>query len=211
LRLDTCSLQTSAHAFFEANPLKPKGIHFSQGERMTMTTQTSYDKDFRCIGQALEDTDIHVFELKRLGERYVVQGDPFGEGPPRSKLHKFRLGFRSRSEDESLILGRPEIEDLARKGRAQRFRSGRMPEFSRLSNTLRIVGAYLQTKETQLVELKVRPFSISLFYRDTDGQLQTEERTIRSFYSLFLELYGKRHEAPSSPPVQAREAETAKN
>jgi hypothetical protein len=83
-----------------------------------------------------------------------------------------------------------------------------MPEFRRLSNLLRVVGAYLQTKRAQLVELKVRPFSISLCYRDADGELQTEERTIRSFYSLFLELYGRRHESQSAPAARALEAKT---
>ncbi|MET0500229.1 MAG: hypothetical protein ABW172_01760 [Candidatus Binatia bacterium] len=175
-----------------------------------MTNQISYDKDFRCIGQALEDKDIHVFEIRWLGECYVVRGGPFGEGSPQSKLHKFSLGFRSGSQAEPLTLGRPEIEELARKGRAQRFRPGRMPEFSRLSNTLRIVGAYLQAKEAQLVELKVRPFSINLSYRDTDGQLHAEDRTIHSFHSLFLELYGKRHEAQSATPAKAPELETLK-
>lgn len=175
-----------------------------------MTTQTSYDKDLRCIGQALEEKDVHVFELKRLGERYIVQGGPFGGSLAQSKLHKFRLGFRSGPGAGSLILGRSEIEELARKGRAQRFRPGRMPEFSRLSNTLRIVGAYLQTKRAQLIELKVRPFSISLSYRDADGELQTEERTIRSFYSLFLDLYGRRHESDNASPARALAVETAK-
>ena len=175
-----------------------------------MANQTSYDKDFRCIGQALEDKEIHIFEIRWSGERYVVRGGPFGEDSPRSKLQKFRLAFRGGSEAESWILGRPEIEELARKGRAQRFRPGRMPEFSKLSNTLRIVGAYLQSKEAQLVELKVRPFSVNLSYRDTDGQLQNEDRTIRSFYSLFLELYGKRHEAQSATPAKAPELETFK-
>ncbi|MGB7950358.1 MAG: hypothetical protein WCH75_21940 [Candidatus Binatia bacterium] len=175
-----------------------------------MTIQTSYDKDFRCIGQALEENDVHAFELKRVGERYVVQGGPFGAGLARSKLHKFRLGFRSGSGAESLTLGSTEIEELARKGQAQRLRPGRMPDFRRLSNLLRVVGAYLQTKRAQLVELKVRPFTISLCYRDADGELQTEERTIRSFYSLFLELYGRRHESQSATTVRALEAETSK-
>ena len=175
-----------------------------------MTSQTSYDKDFRCIGQALEENDVHTFELKRVGERYVVQGGPFGPSLPRSKLDKFRLGFRNGSGAESLTLGNTEIEELARKGRAQRFRPGRMPEFRRLSNLLRVVGNYLQTKRAQLVEVKVRPFSISLCYRDADGELQTEERTVRSFYSLFLELYGRRQEGQTATTARVLEAETSK-
>lgn len=37
-----------------------------------MATETFYDEDFRSIGQALEAKNIRVFELRRLGDWYIV-------------------------------------------------------------------------------------------------------------------------------------------
>ena len=158
-----------------------------------MATETFYGEDFRSIGQALEAKNIRAFELKRLGDWYIVRGVTVGDGPLRSKMHKFKLRFRSGSDPESLILGLSEVEDLSRKGKAKRSRPGRMPDFRRLSNTLRTVGAYLESKRAKLIELKVRPFSITLSYKDNYGRQQLEERTIRSFYNLSLDLHEKRH------------------
>jgi hypothetical protein len=104
-----------------------------------------------------------------------------------------------------LILALSEIEDLSRKGKAKRSKPGRMPDFRRLSNILRTVGGYLDSKEAKFVELKVRPFSISLSYNDADGEQQIEERTIRSFYNVFLDLYGKRAEAKPEAKLQQLE------
>jgi hypothetical protein len=160
-----------------------------------MVPETFYDEDFRSIGQALEAKKIRVFELRRLGDWYIVMGAPEGDGSLRSKVHKFKLRFRSGSGVESLILALPDVQDLSGKGKAKRFKPGGMPDFRRLSNTLRTIGAYLESKRAKLIELKVRPLSISLSYKDTDGRQQIEDRSIRSFYNLFLELYGKRDEA----------------
>ena len=60
------------------------------------------------------------------------------------------------------------------------------------SDGLRTVGAYLDAKGVELVELHKRPISITLSYRDKEGHQQGEDRTVSSFYNLFLELYGKR-------------------
>jgi hypothetical protein len=170
-----------------------------------MATETFYDEDFRSIGQALETKNIRVFELRRLGDWYIVTGVPEGDGSHRSMVHKFKLRFRRGSDVESLILALSEVEDLSGKGKAKRAKPGRMPDFRRLSNTLRTIGAYLESKRAKLIELKVRPFSVTLSYQDTDGQQQTEDRTVRSFYSLFLELYGKRNKAKSRSKIQQLE------
>jgi len=170
-----------------------------------MATETFYGEDFRSIGQALEAKNIRAFELKRLGDWYIVQGVSDGDGSLRSKVHKFKLRFRSGSDPESLILGLSEVEDLSRKGKAKRSRVGRKPDFRRLSNTLRTVGAYLESKQAKLIELKVRPFSITLSYKDNYDRPQLEERTIRSFYDLSLELYKQRDEAKNGSQVQQPE------
>jgi hypothetical protein len=167
-----------------------------------MATETSYGEDFRSIGLALEAKNVRSFELKRLGDWYLLQGIPPGDGSLRSKLHKFKLRFRSGSDADSLTLALSEVEELSRKGKAKRFRPGRMPDFRRLSNALRTIGQYLESKQARLIELQVRPLTITLSYKDSDGQQQMEDRTIRSFHSLFLELYEKRDEAEDGSKAQ---------
>jgi hypothetical protein len=170
-----------------------------------MAIETLYGEDFRSIGQALEAKNIRAFELKRLGDWYIVRGVTEGDGLLRSKVRKFKLRFRRISDPESLILGLSEVQDLSKKGKSKRSRLGRMPDFRRLSNMLRTVGAYLESKQAKLIELKVRPFSITLSYQDNYGRQQLEDRTIRSFYDLFLELHRKRDAAKNRSLLQQSE------
>jgi hypothetical protein len=171
-------------------------------ERISMATETSYGEDFRSIGQALEARNVRSFELKRLGDWYILQGVPPGARPVRSKLHKFKLRFRSGSDAESLTLALSDVEELSRQGKAKRFIPGRMPDFQRLSNALRTIGVYLESKQAKFIELKVRPLTVTLSYKDNDGQQQMEDRTIRSFYNLSVDLYEKRDETKNDPKVQ---------
>jgi len=170
-----------------------------------MATEIRYGEDFRSIGQALEAKHIRAFELKRMGDWYILQGVPPEANSLQAKTHKFKFRFRSGSDAESLMLALSEVEDLSRKGKAKRSKPGRQPDFRRLSNILRTVGAYLESEEAKFVELKVRPFSISLSYKAADGEQQIEERTIRSFYNVFLELYGKRAAAKPDTKIQQLE------
>ena len=43
-----------------------------------MAGEISYGEDFRSIGQALEAKSVRSFELKRLGDWYILQGVPPG-------------------------------------------------------------------------------------------------------------------------------------
>ena len=166
-----------------------------------MATETSYDEDFRSIGQALETKNVRSFELKRSGYWYTLEGVPVEEGFLRSKLNKLKLRFRSGSDTQKLTLALLEVAELSKKGKAQRVIPGRTPEFQRLSNTLRTIGAYLDSKQAKFIELQLRPLTITLFYQDHDGQQQMEDRTIRSFYNLSLELYDKRYETKEDQKV----------
>src|SRR5262244_4019092 len=161
------------------------------GERISMATE-NYGEDFRSIGQALEAKDIRSFELKRLGDWYVLQGVPPGSGSLRSKVHKFKLRFRRLSD----------VEELSRQGKTKRLIPGRMPNFGKLSNALRTIGLYLESKQAKFSDLQVRPLTITLSYKDSDGQQQIEDRTIRSFHSLSLDFYEKRAQGKGDAKAQ---------
>ena len=167
-----------------------------------MAGEISYGEDFRCIGQALEAKNVRSFGLKRAGDWYILEGVPPAQDSLRSKLNKFKMRFRSGSDTESLILAMADVEELSKKGKAKRFRPGRVPDFSKLSNALRTIGLYLESKQAKLVELQMRPLTITLSYKDSDGKQQLEDRTIRSFHDLSLELCEKRAEAKEDAKAQ---------
>ncbi len=163
-----------------------------------MATRRRYEDDLRAMGQALEAREISVFELTRLSEHYIIRGVPEQSGSLRSKVGRWlRLG--SSFSAESLTFTVADIEKLSQAGLARRFKPGQLTNFRSLSNLLRTIGAYLDSKEAELFELKKRPISLSLWYRDKAGREQREDRTISSFYDLFLELWGKRVQTQQTP------------
>ena len=147
----------------------------------------------------LEARDISVFELKRLADNYVIQGLPEQTGSLRSKVRQWLRRLRSGSSAELLALGLADVEELSQAGRAKRSNAGRLADFHSVSNTLRTIGAYLDASEFELVELHKRRITITLSYRDKAGHEREEDRTISSFYRLFLELCGKRGQTQQTP------------
>ena len=151
---------------------------------------THYGEDLRAIAQALEAKGITAFELKRLPERYVIEGtlaqpESFG-----SKLRQWV--WRRASETETLTLNWADVDKLSRAGRAKRLKAGGLTQFRSLSNVLRTIGAHLDSNELELIELQKRAISVTLSHRDENGNEHREERSISSFYGEFLELCRKR-------------------
>ena len=157
-----------------------------------MVATRHYDEDLRAIGQALEARDISNFELKLLTDTYIISGMPEQTRSVRSRVRQWLLRLRSGTRDESLTFALADVEKLSQAGRARRSRPGQLTDFRRVSNNLRTIGAYLDSKEVELVELHKRPISITLSYRDKTGEEQREDRTVSSFYNFFLQLCGKR-------------------
>src|SRR4029077_52167 len=157
-----------------------------------MNTKTPYDHDLRAIGQSLELHGITVFELKTESCRYVVSGTP---EQPSSVIDSIRRWLRGGSNDASgtINYSAQDIEEIDRHGKGQRVRPGRLPDFYSLSNTLRTLGGYLNSKDAELLELHKRPLTVTLLYQNNDGHPNMEDRTIASFFDVFLEMHGRRN------------------
>jgi hypothetical protein len=91
-----------------------------------------------------------------------------------------------------MIFGGVDLEQLSQAGRAKRSKPGQLTEFRTVPNILRTVGAYLDSREAELLILQKRRISMTLSYRNKTGQERQEDRSISSFYRVFLQLYGKR-------------------
>lgn len=152
----------------------------------------NYHRQLRSIGQSLEAQRIAVFELTCRGEHIVVKGEPEKETSLLAALRNWQKQRRSDGLNASLTFTSQDIDELERQGRAQRSQANRLPDFHSLANTLRTVGWHLDLKGSELLEIHKRQLSLTILSRDKNGHPEFEERTIASFYDLFLSLHDKR-------------------
>lgn len=157
-----------------------------------MQSTKSYDQQLRNIGQSLEAQRIMIFELSHRGERFVVKGEPEKETSLLATLRNWQKRRRSEGLSTSLSFSGHDIEQLDCQGRANRSQANRLPDFHRLPNTLRTVGSYLDLKGAQLLEIHKRQLSLTILSRNKDGHPEYEERTIASFYDLFVRMHQRR-------------------
>ena len=157
-----------------------------------MQSKIHYHRQLRSIGQSLEAQRIAVFELTCRGEHIVVKGEPEKETSLLAALRNWQKQRRSDGLNSSLTFTSQDIEELERQGRAQRSQANRLPDFHSLANTLRTVGWHLDLKGSELLEIHKRQLSLTILSRDKNGHPEFEERTLASFYDLFLSLHDKR-------------------
>jgi hypothetical protein len=162
-----------------------------------MDTSTSYGQQLRSLGQYLEAQRINIFELTCRGERFVVKGEPEKETSLLAALRQWQQRRRSEGLNAALTFTRNDLDQLERQGRAQRKQFNRLPDFYSLPNALRTVGQYLELKGAELLELQKRQLSLTVLSRNNDGHPQMEERSLASFYGLFLKLHDKRGKTPA--------------
>ena len=168
-----------------------------------MSDSKTYDRELRVIGQSLEARRINVFELKTEGDRYVVRGDPEKDPSLLAKLRDWGERIRGQALGSSISYAPADLERLEQQGRSQRSRPNRLPDFYSLSSTLRTVGSYLDQKGADLLEIHKRPLSLTILYQNQHGHPDVEERSIASFYNLFIDLYGRRGEK-MNPSVEKK-------
>jgi hypothetical protein len=180
----------------EANANYRSRLEFEDKGRRLLTSESmeakaSYDKDLRAIGQALEMRGITTFELKNQPGGYVVESS--GEKPS-SVMASVRRWLQGgeKEDSNSISYTTQEIERIDQEGKKKRVRGGRLPDFYSLSNTLRTLGGYLLSKDAQLLELHIRPLTVTLLYQNKEGHPQMEDRTIASFFNVFTEMHSKR-------------------
>lgn len=157
-----------------------------------METTKSYDQQLRNIGQSLEAQRITTFELSYQGERFVVRGEPEKETSLLATLRNWQKRSRSEGLNSSLSFTGQDIDQLDRQGRAQRSRANRLPDFYSLANTLRTVGSYLDLKGAELLEIHKRELELTILSRNKYGHPEYEERTIASFYDVFVRMHEQR-------------------
>ncbi|MBM4262481.1 MAG: hypothetical protein FJ145_13760 [Deltaproteobacteria bacterium] len=158
-----------------------------------MTNKPQYDHELRALGQALEAEGITVFEMKSEAGKYVVSGAP---EKPTSLLAKLKQ-LKKKEGARTLSFMAQDLLRLQWQGQHQRKTPNTLPDFYNLSNTLRTIGAYLDAQNAELLGIEKRPLSLTLLYKNDDGHPHVEDRTIASFYEIFVERYGQRQRSSS--------------
>ena len=152
----------------------------------------SHNKSLRAVGQVLETYQLNAFDLTRKDELYLVRGQPEGGTVLQALLRKWQRSARKEKGFFEQKYNPQDIELLERQGRAKRQAGRRLPDFYGLPNVLRTVGAYLDMKDARLLQVSKQDLNLMLLYETTEGHPEVEERTIASFYNLFLHLHQRR-------------------
>jgi hypothetical protein len=138
----------------------------------------SYAQVLRAIGQDLEASKLRYFDLKREGEEYLVR-------PAISH------------EPQELRYTAADIVRLEREGRAKRIDPSRTPDFSSLSQILRVIGQYIDRKDGYLLEVSKKAPSLGarvLFvrYKTTTGNPTKERFSASGVLALCVRMYKRR-------------------
>jgi len=171
----------------------PSDYNFHIHRRALMPAIRRYAEELRAIGQALDAKGVAGFELYSVPAGYFVKD--LREQRPSSTSTMwgwFRRERHSKTEFVTYGFELHDVEELSKTGRARRSNPGRVPRFRDPSNILRTIGAYLDAKEAQLLELHKRSISVTVVYRDKSGREYREDRPVSSFHNIFIELCGKR-------------------
>ena len=153
---------------------------------------SNYSRSLRAIGQSLDAQRIHKFELKPIGDTIQITGQPEQETDLLAMLKQWQRRLRRARTSDTLTYMSADIDQLDLQGRALRLQAGRLPDLYSLSNTMRVLGAYLDDQKADLITLNKHPLNVSLLYRDGMGFPHLEERTVASFHDWFLQLHKSR-------------------
>ncbi|MFQ5682046.1 MAG: hypothetical protein ACE5HC_02135 [Candidatus Binatia bacterium] len=157
-----------------------------------MKSSTFYNQALRAIGQALEAERMDAFDLRSSGDTYLVRGKPAKRNPLQALLQKWQGRDHREQESWQLSYSSADIARLEQLGRGNRREAHRLPDFYSQSSILRTLGAYLDMKGAQLLQVSRKELTIMILYRTNRGHPELEERSISSFYNLYLQMYQKR-------------------
>jgi hypothetical protein len=149
----------------------------------------SYSQVLRIIGQSLEERDVQDFWLVWQEGEFVLHCKRVARLEQRwlDKLRGQKVGRTERSFElhyplKSLIW-------LQIRGETMRRNPNQIPDYFRLSQTLRTVGCYLENRSMAIVSLRRGGGILYLEFMDSSGKTRIEEHTMGSFEHYFLRTY----------------------
>jgi len=158
----------------------------------------SYSQVLRVIGQSLEERRIQDFSLIWRDGEFVVRATRVSP-LEQHWLDKLR-GQKVANTEHSFELHYPlkSMIWLQIRGESMRRDPNQIPDYYRLSQTLRTVGSYLENRTMAILSLRRGGGMLYLEFMDHSGKSRIEEHGMGSFEHYFLRTYlRQRKERPA--------------
>lgn len=178
-----------------------------------MDQSTKYAQLLRAIGQALEVLNFGSFEMTFEREGVQVRGSVHS-GEEQQKARAIRKNLvryvwdavptTSVSDDEmelalaswptqmELRYTPKDFYRLDEEGKKQRQNPPAVTDVARLSQLLRTIGSYVETKSGRLVKITRQEDSLHIEYETADGEKHEETVSAASLYDFWVLTYLRR-------------------
>jgi hypothetical protein len=193
------------------NKMKPPpgtAEFFEQIAENNQSQKTSYARELRAVGQALEAQGVFDLDLELKGGLYVVRGKVTAADYAQASFSGFMKDFISgvgsaltggprRSSYEIDLSYHPEdIEKLDAKGRAHRRNAEQNPDPYGLAQKLRGIGSFLDYRcpETTLTGISVEDRWVTVRYRTAEGHIEQAKQDVVYFYNYWVKMYLRRNQ-----------------
>ena len=178
-----------------------------------LKTAYNYQKHLRALGQGLETLRVEKIELEAFDDYYLVHGvgcRPKPADAPKPNLFKDALQFLRRKstarsaprteakkspltyEFSGLRIAQKDLDDFERRAKSAISNSQDSLDPHSVSQTLRLVGAYLDHRKSCLLKLSWRNQTVTLWRRDGLGVESKEIFTPTNLYDLWVHRYKQR-------------------
>jgi hypothetical protein len=148
------------------------------------TSGLSYALALRAIGQSLEAQQTKDFDLSTLGTGFVVC-----ENKPRYLTWRQRYGRGKALDLSDVHYSLDDIAKLDQSGKERRRTPAQTPDFYALSQTLRTVGGFVDSRGFRLLELSRRGSKLTLRLEPREGRSLVETHTVTSFHNIFVGMF----------------------
>ena len=154
----------------------------------------SYSQVLRAIGQSLEERGVQEFTLAWQDGEFVVRGK---RGLPLERRWVDKvLGQKAVQTERTFEIHYPvkSVVWLQIRGESMRKDANQIPDYFRLSQTLRTVGSYIDKRAMPILSLRRSGGTLYLELQERSGSTRVEEHAIGSFEHYFLRTYLRRKE-----------------
>lgn len=154
----------------------------------------SYSQVLRAIGQSLEERGVHEFTLAWQDGEFVVRGKRCL--PLERRWVDKVLGQKAVQTERTFEIHYPvkSVVWLQIRGESMRKDPNQIPDYFRLSQTLRTVGSYIDKRTMPILSLRRSGGTLYFEFQERSGKKRVEEHAIGSFEHYFLRTYLRRKE-----------------
>ena len=167
--------------------------------------KTSYARELRAVGQALEARHVVSLDLELRGGLYVVRGKVTASNYAQSSLSAFVQDFisgvgavftgasRRPLYEIDLSYNPQDVEKLDLQGREHRRNAAQNPDPYGLAQKLRGVGSFLDYRpETTLTGISVEDRWVTVRYKTAEGHIEQAKQDVAYFYNYWIKMYLRR-------------------